>query len=49
MNNRAPIADDIVDQAVAALRETAGDDRPPPALIDRTVAAVHAAARAPRP
>lgn len=49
MNNHAPIADDIVEQAVAALRATALDDRPPAALLHRTAAAVDAAARAPRP
>lgn len=49
MNNHAPPADDIVEQAVAALRANRLDDRPPPALLDRTVAALDAAARAPRP
>lgn len=41
--------DDIVDRAVAALRQTAAHDCPPPALLDRTTAAVEAAVRAPRP
>jgi hypothetical protein len=49
MNNHAPTTDDIVEQAVAALRATALDDRPPAALIGRTVAALDKAGQAPRP
>ena len=49
MTNHAPTTDDIVEQAVAALRATVLDDRPPAALIGRTVAALDAAGQAPRP
>jgi len=49
MTNHAPTTDDIVEQAVAAVRATVLDDRPPAALIGRTVAALDAAGQAPRP
>ena len=42
-------ADDVLDRAVTTVRDRGAPDRPPAALLDCTVAAVDAAARARRP
>jgi hypothetical protein len=49
MTSHVSPADDLLDRAVTAVRDRGAPDRPPAALLDRTVAAVDAAARAPRP